>query len=88
MSHDRKLRLDVQDLQVESFDSTERAAARRGTVRANEFTPFDTCAASCNGTCYHTCAGGVCPPLGETEDPTCAYTCYWINSRPFYDGIC
>src|SRR5206468_6458154 len=99
MPTSRKLRLDLQDLQVESFDSDSRTAANRGTVQGNEETSYNTCetntcgfetcaadtcmagtcAASCNGTCFNTCAGGACPAGGETEDPSCAYTCYFIQ---------
>ena len=108
MPMSRKLRLDLQDLQVESFDSAPRTAANRGTVQGNQETLYNTCetntcgfetcaagtcaagscAASCNGTCFNTCAGGACPAGGDTEDPSCAYTCYFIQGRPFIDGIC
>ncbi|HEV7590282.1 MAG TPA: hypothetical protein VGO40_19385 [Longimicrobium sp.] len=80
MQNHRKLRLDVLDLEVESFDSALHPAAKRGTVGGNEY--------SCPGTCLNTCAGGVCPPGADTEDPTCADTCYWRGSFPFYDVVC
>jgi hypothetical protein len=87
MSKPRKLRLDLQDLRVESFDPTVRAAGSRGTVFGrNEtqqtncytfydgcnYTPGGTCYQSCVDTCYGTCPGvGGCEPYEPTQEPTC-----------------
>lgn len=51
----KKLRLDVEDLTVESF-ATASAAEKRGTVRANAATP--DCTESCTNCSYgHTLWG-------------------------------
>lgn len=100
MSTQRKLRLDVQDLQVESFDPTVRAAGGRGTVFGQNLTQqincytfnlrcnsMDTCQGTCLTWCYETCAS--CPTVAETEDVTCLNaTCYWAGGMPFYDANC
>ncbi len=65
-----KLKLNLDELTVDSFDTT-RPAAKQGTVFGEQCTCYTnctcpgcpTCYASCNGTCDATCAG------------TCAYTC-------------
>ncbi len=100
MHESRKLHLDLQDLEVESFDPVASAGAKRGTVlgRADTATGLgyncpcetraDSCYASCHGTCGNTCRGETaCSDVAETEDVTCA-TCYWIQGQPFYDGAC
>jgi hypothetical protein len=48
----RKLRMKVEELHVESFD-TRGVKGERGTVRAHAETDFDfeTCGVSCAGTC-------------------------------------
>jgi hypothetical protein len=65
-----KLKLHLDDLTVDSFDTT-RPAAKQGTVFGEQCTCYTnctcpgcpTCYASCNGTCDATCPN------------TCAYTC-------------
>jgi hypothetical protein len=65
-----KLSLNLDDLSVDSFDTTSSEKAT-GTVFGEQCTCYTqctcpgcpTCDASCNGTCGDTCAG------------TCAYTC-------------
>jgi hypothetical protein len=65
-----KLMLNLEDLTVDSFDTTTPQKAK-GTVFGEQCTCYTqctcpgcpTCYASCNGTCGDTCAG------------TCAYTC-------------
>ncbi|MBB4639462.1 hypothetical protein [Longimicrobium terrae] len=104
MPNQRKLRLDFQDLQVESFDPATQPPSRRGTVLGQGGTNTatggglagcdcgtwaNTCYGSCPDTCYNTCPGaGGCPAAEETQGATCAETCYWVGTRPFYDGIC
>ncbi|MFL5538370.1 MAG: pinensin family lanthipeptide, partial [Longimicrobiaceae bacterium] len=58
-----KLKLDLDQLSVESFETNATEDARRGTVKAHSH--VHTCGASC----YDTCA---------TCDPSCAscVTCY------------
>ncbi len=73
----RKLKLDVEDLSVESFATTPEARGEGGTVFGqNHCTCYTqctcpgcpTCDASCNGTC-----GGTC---GATCDASCNATCF------------
>jgi hypothetical protein len=60
----RKLRLDLEDLSVESFTTTPEAHRESGTVFGQQCTCYTqctcpgcpTCDASCNGTCGGTCA--------------------------------
>ena len=60
----RKLRLDVEELAVQSFEPTKREEAKRGTVRAHAVSngPYWTCA-------YSTCPQGTvcCPSHHNTE---------------------
>jgi hypothetical protein len=79
-----KLKLDLDRLTVESFETKASGVEWRGTVQANShicaFTAIDntcltncgTCDASCGGTCGcsggYTC-GGTCN--GSCYDPTC-----------------
>ena len=70
-----KLKLNLDQLAVDSFDTT-RPAARAGTVFGEECTcqtactcpGCPTCYESCNGTCGDTCAY-------TCDDDTCAYSC-------------
>lgn len=57
----RKLRLDVMELRVESFDAHSLAGARKGTVRGQESDESEQ--ESCWGTCpwQWTCWGSVAP---------------------------
>jgi hypothetical protein len=77
----KKLKLELDELQVESFQ-TERGMVQRGTVKGNApptsfCTEYIDCTwdfgcetqlASCEGTC-NTCAGGSC-------EGTCGGSCY------------
>jgi hypothetical protein len=76
----KKLRLNLEDLRVESFDTSPVQGAQRGTVRGQD-TQFGTCGTE--QTCELTCgsAGGcgfmseTCVPL-NCPDPTWLYdTC-------------
>ena len=85
-----KLRLSLEDLTVESFDSTSSRAQGRGTVRAHDETEA-TCFNTDCGTCYTveyycgesldgTCNEGTCvcsfPYMcPETYDATCPWDC-------------
>ncbi|HEX8691074.1 MAG TPA: hypothetical protein VF746_01430 [Longimicrobium sp.] len=87
----KKLRLDLDALVVESFD-TARGAERGGTVRANEqeYCPYccccpccctccNTCCATCPATCQNTCDDATCLSCEYTcqNEYTCAYySCY------------
>lgn len=53
----KKIRLDLDHLQVESFATTEPEPAR-GTVAGHasfDLTCLQSCGATCNGSCYDTC---------------------------------
>jgi hypothetical protein len=77
-----KLKLDLDDLAVDTFDTT-RGEKSRGTVFGEQCTCWTycgqntcpgcpTCDASCNGTCYASC-NGTCN-CGTNN--TCGYSCY------------
>jgi len=74
-----KLKLNMEDLAVDSFDTTLREKTE-GTVFGEECTCDTACTCpgcpscyeSCNGTCDDTCAY-------TCDDDTCAYSC---------DGAC
>ena len=79
-----KLRLDLEDLSVESFDTTPAARAENGTVFGQQCTCYTqctcpgcpTCDASCNGTCDATCAGTCAASCNGTCNYTCGASCY------------
>jgi hypothetical protein len=68
----KKLKLEPDELRVESFPTVTAAEALRGTVAAAEATMQQTQCGSCAGptcvgpTCYTSCGGGppecTCPP--------------------------
>jgi hypothetical protein len=67
-----KLRLHLEELAVESFD-TSAGVREKGTVVGEEgpcTCPNVTCAASCPYTCAYTCDDATCP-----QCPTCAQSC-------------
>jgi hypothetical protein len=80
-----KLRLTLEDLRIDSFDTTA-AAREKGTVVAqqdctcysceNTCPAFETCDLSCYYTCQATCddpsCGVTCP---DTCGPSCGGTC-------------
>jgi len=90
----KKLRLDLESLAVESFDTVVEAEADRGTVRGRDsvtepqepdsIAATCTCpppnTASCGGTCDWTCGGGctVAASCGQTCDHTCWNSCYSV----------
>lgn len=86
-----KLKLQIDALRVESFDTTAIADAHAGTVRAHGdaveeevaiTTPqsrdpscFETCKISCWGTCYASC-GGTCEVSCDGRcTQLCSYGC-------------
>jgi hypothetical protein len=88
-----KLKLNLEDLAVDTFDTTVREKAK-GTVFGEQCTCYTnctcpgcpTCYASCNGTCDASCNGtcdascnGTCNcPSGNTCDWSCRATdCNW-----------
>ena len=74
----RKLRLQLEDLRIESFTTTS-SQKEKGTVFGEQCTcqtacscpGCPTCDASCNGTCGGTCAG-TCE---ASCNGTCDYSC-------------
>ncbi|HEU0012485.1 MAG TPA: hypothetical protein VFQ45_02315 [Longimicrobium sp.] len=75
----RKLKLDLDELEVQSFDTTTDPGAPRGTVHGAE-TDEETCEKSCWwGTCeLHCSGGGTCNEPGPcvwTPDISCYQTC-------------
>ena len=75
----QKLKLDLDDLTVDSFD-TMRSAPKAGTVFGEQCTCYTnctcpgcpTCYASCNGSCAATCEN-TC--INTCDDATCANSC-------------
>jgi hypothetical protein len=79
----KKLRLQLEDLQIDSFQTTP-AEKPKGTVFGEQCTCYTqctcpgcpTCDASCNGTCDASC-NGTCNCSGATCDASCYGTCEW-----------
>ncbi len=82
----RKLKLDLEELSVESFATTPEARGESGTVFGQQCTCYTqctcpgcpTCDASCNGTCDASCNGSCDASCNGTCDGTCpasGYTC-------------
>ncbi len=79
----KKLRLDLDAIRVESFDTTAPKAAAAGTVRGHsgyESCWGVTCSVTCAGTCYgqYTC---------EAYN-TCAHTCDLVNTCDTCATLC
>ncbi|HEV2736456.1 MAG TPA: hypothetical protein VGV85_16540 [Longimicrobiaceae bacterium] len=81
----KKLKLDLEDLTVESFATTPESRGEGGTVFGqNHCTCYTqctcpgcpTCDASCNGTCGGTCDASCNGTCGGTCDFSCGDTCY------------
>jgi hypothetical protein len=74
----RKLKLSLEDLQVDSFNVTPDASAR-GTVPGHNWTEyadescFESCNGSCNQTCPLSCYGGC--GSGASCGGTCGASC-------------
>jgi hypothetical protein len=60
-----KLKLSLEDLRVDAFETAPAAADRRGTVHALQVTEAPTCEWSCGGTC----------PTGFLDMLTCGESC-------------
>lgn len=77
-----KLKLEIDALAVESFDTGAEGATRRGTVEGHDDSTFPTrFGATCNAadTCVTSCKGGpLCDCVQITfggGDPTCDAAC-------------
>jgi modification target Cys-rich repeat protein len=66
-----KLTLNVEQLAVDSFD-TSTASAKRGTVFGEQCTCYTQCTCPGCPTCYNTCAA-TC--VNTCDDHTCAASC-------------
>lgn len=79
----KKLKLNIDDLKVESFETNNNTEQKEGTINgfaintkgngdSCSLTCHDTCLTceqhTCLNTCYETCAGASC-------DPTCGISC-------------
>ena len=71
----KKLRLD--DLQVDTFDTTPVARKEKGTVVGEQMC-----------TCYTICTCPGCPTCDATCPATCAYTCDDVTCNESCDGTC
>lgn len=80
MPTSRKLRLDVQNLQVDTFDAVGSGGAVRGTVLGRGETQVAGCytfeygcdytvANTCWQSCPNTCMNPTCPGVGACEPP-------------------
>lgn len=94
MANPRKLRLELDQLQVETFQPEQRTVGR-GTVRGHD--PYDTstgdfagcpcqtrentCAGSCAPSCQFTCPGRAGCDDGETVYLTCPASCGWEGGQ-------
>lgn len=73
----QKLKLSLDCLAVETFETVPAAAVRRGTVQAHAtvttctFEYYPTYAPTCAATCDYTCEGSC----GNSCFATCGYTC-------------
>lgn len=70
----RKLTLDLDAVQVESF-ATQDAHAGRGTVDARQGRETFTCPPATANTCFGTCGCGSAQTCVTCVDYTCAGTC-------------
>jgi hypothetical protein len=77
-----KIKLDVDSLQIESFDTTE-VALERGTVVGHS-DRWTVCQESCDGTCYTHCWGGDCG--GDDHGPTVSYCTQILNCTQACDN--
>ena len=77
----RKIKLDIDALEVDSFE-TKPAAVERGTVRGHA-----TQYGSCQGSCVASCGGPTCESPCQVEPTfylTCMESCGWTNG----DVVC
>lgn len=93
-----KVRLTIDELEVQSFATSNADAARRGTVRAHDAPTdqlecptacpnWDTCWNTCGDTCGGSC-GGSCDSC-YCETAACSDTCGWgCYTAPGMISIC
>jgi hypothetical protein len=88
-----KLKLSVEELAIESFDTTAPPRKREGTVFGEQGTC--TCATQCTcpgcptcyNTCLYTCDDATCPACPTCAD-TCANTCDDFSCAESCGGTC
>jgi hypothetical protein len=102
MEKPRKLRLETDELRVETF-ATDEAARTRGTVHGHD--PYDTATGDFAGcvcdTRYNTCWGGCgpsqpatcpgrpgCGTENETQYLTCMQSCGWEGGQAVDNPFC
>jgi len=84
----RKLKLELDELSVESFETAEQTE-ERGTVHGHYITQFCsradgyTCFESCGGTCVETCDASC-----DTCDSGCYMTPPWGPTAYYVDTQC
>lgn len=84
-----KLKLKLEDLTVDSFDTT-RSERPRGTVFGEQCTCYTnctcpgcpTCDASCNGSCVASCNGSCDATCNGTCGYSCDYSCACNSMQP------
>lgn len=86
-----KLRLHLEDLAVESFDTVRGRQAERGTVRGNDACCCCCCPCCCTGavSCGGTCDPSVCNGSCVTCDASACYgSCEWTCDYSCDPNIC
>jgi hypothetical protein len=82
----KKIRLNVEELQVRSFDTEASPALPRGTVRGREYSFFEY---SCREACFQqTHEFNTCGQTGPTCGATCDWGCNSIHVCPSDTGGC
>ena len=85
----RKIRLQLESLEVDSFDTTARQRAG-GTVHVHEQHTWETVYASCD-TCFPTCpfsCDGSCDSCVNTCGESCYGTCFEDTCDESCGGTC
>ncbi|HYW11386.1 MAG TPA: hypothetical protein VE871_05495 [Longimicrobium sp.] len=71
-----KLKLDLDDLTVDSFDTT-RPAQKQGTVFGEQCTCYTQCTCPGYSTCDESCDGTCAASCNTTCNAKCNPTSYW-----------
>lgn len=82
----RKLSLNLDEIQVESF-ATQSANAARGTVNAQQGRETWTCTAAGQFTCDHTCDDATCDCPAPTNYVSCV-SCVQTCGATCFDPTC
>jgi len=85
----KKLKLELDELKVESFQ-TDRGASARGTVRGQGEGSYElgcpTMDPSCNGSCEGTCPGSCVGTCGGSCYGSCDATCFSCDYSCYESG--